>query len=97
MLRKLLEIFLSSQVKVGPQTLQWLSDTWPIRKAARFTAYMYFRGKLAIEDKVKNKLSKSTLPPSNQILSRFLATFKQELSKGIEEAKRQEVKKRRGQ
>ena len=43
-LSKLLSLLLAHP-RVGPQVVQRLSETWPIRRAARFTAYMYFRGK----------------------------------------------------
>jgi hypothetical protein len=43
-LNKLLSL-LMAHPRVGPQVVQRLSETWPIRRAARFTAYMYFRGK----------------------------------------------------
>ena len=30
---------------LGPRAVQRLSESWPVRRAARFTAYVYLRGK----------------------------------------------------
>jgi len=52
------------------------------RSAARFTAYLYLRGKHAVEEGVKNPVAKS----SREGVSSFTETFKRELKKGMEEA-----------
>lgn len=84
MLRKLLAVLLSHP-RFGPLFIQRLSETWPIRRAAKFTAYLYLRGKLAVEEGVKKELFKGQ---QQQIdLSRFKERFQAELQKGIEEAK----------
>lgn len=76
---------------VGPRVVQSLSETWPIRRAARFTAYLYLRGKQALEDGAKDqiKISKSGVDG----LSRFKDSFKQEVLKGAAEAK-EDMKRR---
>ena len=44
MIRRLLQLFFSHPT-MGPQLIQRLSETRPIRAAARATAYAYLRGK----------------------------------------------------
>jgi hypothetical protein len=59
-LRKILQL-LMAHPRYGPLMIQRLSESWPIRRAARFTAYIYLRGKQAIEenfDKTNQQLSK---------------------------------------
>ena len=48
-LRKLLQL-LMAHPRFGPIMIQRLSESWPIRRAARFTAYLYLRGKQAVEE-----------------------------------------------
>jgi len=87
-LRKLFALMMAHP-RVGPQVVQRLSETWPIRRAARFTAYLYFKGKHAVEEGVNSDVAKSTLKGTNS----FKENFKSELQKGIKEA--QEDFKRR--
>ena len=35
----------SNHPTLGPHLVQRLSESWPIRRAARFTAYVFLRGK----------------------------------------------------
>jgi len=97
MLRKLLGLLLAHP-RVGPQLIQRLSETWPIRRAARFTAYIYLRGKLAVEDGLKKQVNQRNYGPSDKTISftRFKENFKKEIEKGVEEAK-EDLKKRRNQ
>ena len=44
MLQKLIALLLNHP-QVGPRLVQSLSDSYPIRRAAKFTAYLYLRGK----------------------------------------------------
>jgi len=91
MIHKLLALLLKHP-QVGPQLIQRLSETWPIRRAARFTAYLYFKGKLAVEDTIKQQGTKriSNLQSSNKgfDIDRFKRTFQEEFQKGLQEAKK---------
>merc|ERR1711997_414420 len=84
-LQKLLQL-LMSHPQYGPRLIQKLADSWPIRKAARFTAYLYLRGKHAIEESAKN-VTKTEHHKMDQIdtskfdANRFKETFKNELKK----------------
>jgi len=80
-LNKLLSL-LMAHPRVGPQVVQRLSETWPIRRAARFTAFLYFKGKHAIEEGIQKDIAKSTMIGTNS----FKEKFKAELQKGIREA-----------
>ena len=63
--------------RYGPLMIQSLSESWPIRRAARFTAYIYLRGKQAIEenfDKSNQQLSKK-IPFSGDNNELFLKDF----------------------
>jgi len=94
MLKKLLGI-LFSHPQVGPQLVQRLSETWPIRRAARFTAYLYFKGKLAVEDGLKKQVTQQSFgAPDKQFnFTRFKQKFQEELRKGVQEA-RDDIKRR---
>ncbi len=76
-LQKLLQL-LMAHPQFGPRLVQRLSETWPIRRAARFTAYLYLRGKQGIEDNVK--------PGAAQ---RIGDNFKSELAKQWEQVKKE--------
>lgn len=52
MLFKLLKFFLAHP-RVGSQVVDRLADSWPIRRAAKFTAYLYLRGKHQLEQQLK--------------------------------------------
>ena len=78
----------------GPQIINKLADSRPIRWAARLTASMYLRGKYAIEQKIsdpkvflknKNQLHKDNY--SNFSGDRFKNTFVEELKKEWENTK----------
>ena len=71
--------------QVSGRIIQRLADSWPIRRAAKFTAYIYLRGKHAIEDEALKDVSKIDAQRLGQ-------TFKDELKKQWEEAKRQASK-----
>jgi hypothetical protein len=90
MIRKLLAILLNHP-RLGPQLIQRLSETYPIRRAARFTAYLYFKGKLAVEETVKRQATKpaSKLPESGKgfDVERFKRNFQEEIQKGLKDAR----------
>ena len=44
---------LMAHPRFGPQIINKIADSWPIRKAAKLTASVYFRGKRAIEEQRK--------------------------------------------
>jgi len=90
-LNKLLSL-LMAHPRVGPQVVQRLSETWPIRRAARFTAFLYFRGKHAIEEGIQKDIAKSTMIGTNS----FKEKFKAELQKGIREAQ-EDLKRKQNQ
>ena len=71
--------------QISGRIIQRLADSWPIRRAAKFTAYIYLRGKHAIEEEVK-PLTKDVSKIDAQ---RFGQKFKEELKKQWEEAKNQ--------
>ena len=83
-LGKLMQILLGHP-QVSGRIIQRLADSWPIRRAAKFTAYIYMRGKHAIEEEVKPNLK----DVSKIDAQRLGQTFKDELKKQWEEAKRQ--------
>ena len=79
--------------QISGRIIQKLADTWPIRRAAKFTAYLYLRGKHNIEQEVKPHMKDL----SKIDAQRLGQTFKEELKKQWEEAKRQaEAKSRSG-
>ena len=71
--------------QISGRIIQRLADSWPIRRAAKFTAYVYLRGKHAIEEEVKPHLK----DVSKIDTQRLGQTFKEELKKQWEEAKKQ--------
>jgi len=87
MLQKLIALLLNHP-QVGPRLVQSLSESYPIRRAAKFTAYLYLRGKQAIEEGAKHDITQSTLHNAQKAGSSFKDNFKAELRKGWEEAKR---------
>jgi len=84
-LQKLISLILNNPL-IGPKLVDRLSHTYLIRRAARFTAYFYLRGKQALEDGMKHEVARSTIKSS----STFKENFKTELRKGWEEAKRKQ-------
>jgi len=82
MVWKIISSLLLRDPRVGGRLIQYLSETRPIRSAARFTAYLYLRGKHAVEEGVRSPVAKS----SQAGISNFAETFKTELKKGIAEA-----------
>ena len=83
MIQKLIALLLNHP-NIGPRLIQNLSETYPIRRVARFTAYLYLRGKHAIEEGLSNEVSRNAIKGT----SNFKKTFQDELRKGFEEAKR---------
>jgi len=92
MIRKLIALLFSN-----PHMIQSLSETWPIRRAAKYTAYLYLRGKQAVEEGASKAADQQSFGiKENKIdldFSRFRETFKSELKKGIQEAK-DDIKRR---
>ncbi|XP_076453211.1 protein NCBP2AS2 homolog [Babylonia areolata] len=74
------------------QLIQKVAESYPVRRAAQLTAYMFHRGKELGEDGLE-KLKKSDLSHqikdgasiTQQKASRFASTFRTELGKGLEE------------
>ena len=94
-LQKLISL-LFSHPSVGPKIIDKLADSWPIRRAAKLTAYFYLRGKDAIEQKAKeqglNKIDQTDLKNiMKNDLQKFARTFRDEFQKEMEEAKRKEL------
>ena len=87
---KILQL-LMGHPQISGRIIQRLADSWPIRRAAKFTAYLYMRGKHNIEQEVK-PLMKDVSKIDTQ---RFGQTFKEELKKQWEEANKQAEKKSR--
>lgn len=87
-LNKLIAL-LMAHPQLGPRVVQRLSETYPIRRAARFSAYVYLRGKQALEEGIQKDIAKSTLKGTSSFKDKFQA----ELARGWKEA--QEDLKRR--
>ena len=87
-LQKLLALLLRHP-SVGPRLIQNLADSWPIRRAAKFTAYLYLRGKDAIEKEGLQEVAKKVNA------GRFTQNFKDEMKKQFEEAKRKEIERQK--
>jgi len=79
---------------MGPQLIQRLSETRPIRAAARATAYVYLRGKQAIEESAAADAAKDAAKDAAGRVGargeaaagrgqRFMGTFQKELKKGM--------------
>ena len=88
-IRNLLQLFFSHPT-MGPQLIQRLSETRPIRAAARATAYVYLRGKqgsmkgLCFVEKSQYAFKAlmpfsiyEKYPNSREQLKRALSTFRQ--------------------
>ena len=99
--RNLLKLIMSHP-QFGPQIINKLADSRPIRWAAKLTASLYLRGKHEIEQKIKDpKTFSSTQNPqhpastnSQQKFSgnRFKTTFVEELKKEWEKTMRNKRK-----
>jgi len=72
-LSKILRL-LMAHPRYGPLMIQRLSESWPIRRAARFTAYIYLRGKQAIEENFdkSNQLLSKKIPFSGLKMTSFV-------------------------
>ena len=81
-LRTLLRM-LFAHPQVGPQLIQRLSETRPIRAAARFTAYLYLRSKAVLEDKAKQL-----------DVDKFKKNLEDEIKKGFQEAQKKNNQKK---
>jgi len=75
---------------MGPQLIQRLSETRPIRAAARATAYVFLRGKQAIEESAAKDAAKDAAgrvgarrEAAAGTAQRFARTFQKELKKGM--------------
>lgn len=66
----------------NPQLIEKLSDSYPVRRAARLTVYLYHKGKTVGEEVVQDKLKKG----GERFIS-FHGRFKEELKQGIKEIK----------
>ena len=71
-LQRLLSLLLNN-----PQLIQRLSETRPIREAARFTAYLFLKSKHMAEEQAQKT--------SPQQMSRFRDTFQEEVRKGLKD------------
>jgi len=90
-IRNLLQLFFSHPT-MGPQLIQRLSETRPIRAAARATAYVYLRGKQAIEESAAKDAARDAagrFGASGEAAAgrggRFFRNFQKELKKGMRE------------
>jgi hypothetical protein len=65
--RKILQL-LMAHPRFGPMMIEKLSESWPIRRAARFTAYLYLRGKQAVEENLgkTNQELRKKIPSSGK-------------------------------
>ena len=80
-LQKLIALILNHP-NVGPRLVQQLSETAIIRRAARATAYVYLRGKRAVEEGGRSGVADSAVKGSQS----FSQSFQAELRKGWQEA-----------
>ena len=80
-LQKLIALILNHP-NVGPRLVQQLSETAIIRRAARATAYVYLRGKQAVEEGGRSGVADSAVKGSQS----FSQSFQAELRKGWQEA-----------
>ena len=88
-LQKLIALILNHP-QVGPKLVDKLQDTHLIRRAARATAYVYLRGKHALEEAAKNDVTSSAYKGTSSFKDKFQA----ELKKGIGEAKSEFLRKK---
>ena len=87
---KILKILLSHP-QFGPQMINKIADSWPIRKAAKLAASAYLRGKHAIEEQQKDPQVRAKL--SNFDVGRFKQKFTEELKKEWDRTKSEKRKK----
>ena len=92
---KILQL-LMGHPQISGRIIQRLADSWPIRRAAKFTAYVYMRGKHNLEQELKPRIKnlEQEVKPLMKDVSkidtqRFGQTFKEEVKKQWEEAKKQ--------
>ena len=85
---------LMAHPRFGPQIINKIADSMPIRWAAKLTASMYLRGKHAIEQQLRDPkhYTKSSNPynettKQNFDVNRFKETLTKELHKEWEKAK----------
>jgi mediator of RNA polymerase II transcription subunit 9 len=71
----------------NPQVIEKLSDSYPVRRAARLTVYLYHKGKTLGEGVIQEKLKDG----AGRINS-FHGRLKEELKQGLKEIK--DAKKR---
>jgi len=64
-----------------PHAIQNLSEHHLMRRAAKYTAYIYLKGKKTVEDNVRDDISKHAVRGG----SSFADKFKQELKKGFDD------------
>ena len=90
-----------SHPQFGPQIINKIADSRPIRWAAKLTASLYLRGKHAVEQKIKDpKMYSSAENPQHPTSTtqqnfsgnRFKTTFVEELKKEWEKTMRNKRK-----
>ena len=81
-LRQLLQMFANH-----PHIIEKLSESYPMRRAAQMTVYLYLKGKRLRDDALQDVVKEG-----GQRFQSFSSTFKEELKKGWEEA---EAKRKR--
>jgi mediator of RNA polymerase II transcription subunit 9 len=64
------------------QLIEKLSDSYPVRRAARLTVYLYHKGKTVGDGIVQDNLKKGA-----ERLNSFHGRFKEELKQGMKEIK----------
>ncbi|XP_025084528.1 uncharacterized protein NCBP2-AS2 homolog [Pomacea canaliculata] len=74
------------------QLIQKLADSYPVRRAAQLTAYMFHRGKELGEDSIEKLRDSDTMNRLQQEISQrgkrasvFSSTFKKEIESGFKE------------
>ena len=94
---------LMAHPRFGPQIINKIADSWPVRKAARFTAALYLRGRHGIEEQIKKTNVTHRTSPSNTSekihteinVNRFKQTFANELKREWEKHKQETQRDRR--
>ena len=84
-LQRLISYFINN----NPQLVEKLSETYPIRRAAQLTVYIYRKGRRLTEGAMQDVTKQGS-----QRIEAFSARFSEELKKGWKEASEEMQKKR---
>uniref|UniRef100_T1JKN7 Uncharacterized protein n=1 Tax=Strigamia maritima TaxID=126957 RepID=T1JKN7_STRMM len=83
--------FLIRYIANNEQLIEKLSQSYPIRRAAQLTAYLFTKGKYKGEEMLKSGISKSITEEAEKAAERlksFSGKFKEEYIKGRDELKK---------